>query len=199
MEELVTEIIQTISGMADKEKRFIVGIDGLSRSGKTTLVNHIRKMEEQEGKLTVLVFHLDDYIVEQNKRYNTSYEEWYEYYYLQWDINSLKESLFQKLKVSEQVTLQLYEASHDTHSTHTISLPENCLIIVEGVFLQRKEWRDYFDFVIYLDCPREIRFKRESENTQKNIEKFQNRYWKAEDFYLDTVFPKAQANMVLKS
>ncbi len=44
------------------------------------------------------IFHIDDHIVERNKRYNTGFEEWYEYYYLQWDIEWLRQKFFQKLQ-----------------------------------------------------------------------------------------------------
>jgi uridine kinase len=49
-----------------------------------------------------------------------------------------------------------------------------------------------------LDCPRSKRFVRESEEAQENLSKFTNRYWKAEDFYLSTVSPKEQADLVIK-
>ena len=48
--------------------RFILGVDGLSRSGKTTFVNKLSHML-QEKNIPICVFHMDDYIVERNKRY----------------------------------------------------------------------------------------------------------------------------------
>ena len=33
---------------------------------------------------------------------------------------------------------------------------------------------------------------RESEETQKNLSKFQNRYWKAEDYYLESETPTGE-------
>jgi uridine kinase len=65
-----------------------------------------------------------------------------------------------------------------------VLIPNDCVVIIEGVFLQRKEWREFFDYIVYLDCPRETRFLREGEIVKGNIEKFRNRYWKAEDYYL---------------
>lgn len=72
------------------------------------------------------------------------------------------------------------------------------MIIIEGVFLQRSEWRSFYDYVVYLDCPRNKRFLRESNATQKDIEKFRNRYWQAEDYYLKMEAPAKQANLILK-
>lgn len=92
-----------------------------------------------------------------------------------------------------------YDNQSDTHNIQVVRLPETCLIIVEGVFLQRNEWRSFYDYLVYLDCPREIRYNRESDVTQSNIEKFRNRYWKAEEYYLDTESPKKQADLVFQN
>ena len=47
------------------------------------------------------IFHIDDHIVERNKRYHTGYEEWYEYYYLQWDIAYLQKKFFKSYKLKQ--------------------------------------------------------------------------------------------------
>jgi len=188
-------ILNRISNI-EQGKRVILGIDGLSRSGKTTFV---KKVEHHLQKLniSVYIFHIDDYIVERKKRYDTDYEEWYEYYYLQWDVELLKDSLFKELKVSKELHLLNYDYYSDRQKLQVVKIPDTCLIIIEGVFLQRSEWRTFFDYMIYLDCPKDKRFKRESDVTQNNIKKLEERYWKAEDYYIGTVSPKKQANLVI--
>ncbi|NOU86247.1 hypothetical protein GC102_10735 [Paenibacillus sp. LMG 31460] len=180
------------------DERFILGFDGLSRAGKTTIVEEIRKGLIDNEK-TVCVFHIDDYIVERKKRYDTGFEEWHEYYNLQWDVEYLSQQLFAKLRDAEEVTLPFYNSKSDEIIQRTVVIPHDCIIIVEGVFLQRKEWREFFDFVVYLDCPRQTRFERESANIRQHVEKFKTRYWKAEDYYLNTLCPLSKADMVLSS
>ncbi|EMA6342846.1 kinase [Bacillus cytotoxicus] len=177
-------------------KRFVLGIDGLSRSGKTTLVKQLEQKLKQKGA-SFYMFHMDDHIVERNKRYHTKFEEWYEYYYLQWDIEWLRYHFFQQLKRKEQFRLPFYNDKTDSCKMRDIKIPIPCTIIIEGIFLQRKEWREYFDYIIYLDCPREKRFAREHESVRKNISKFKNRYWKAEDHYLETELPKQRAHFIM--
>ncbi|MCU5378433.1 kinase [Bacillus cereus] len=180
-----------------KEKRFILGIDGLSRSGKTTFVANLKENMKQES-IPFHIFHIDDHIVERNKRYHTGYEEWYEYYYLQWDIAYLQKNFFQKLQTETKLTLPFYYDETDLSEMKKVQIPIVGVIVIEGVFLQRKEWRDFFHYMVYLDCPRETRFLRESEETQKNLSKFENRYWKAEDYYLETELPKDRADLVIQ-
>ncbi|MGG1684363.1 kinase [Pseudalkalibacillus sp. NRS-1564] len=160
---------------------FLLGIDGLSRSGKTTFVSELEHLLEMSGYRSV-TFHIDDYIEPKEKRYNTGHEEWYEYYFLQWDVAKLKQQLFDS--IMERIP------------------PENLkvdLVLIEGVFLQRDEWRSAFDCVLFLQCERDVRFGREKEETQRNLKKFEERYWKAEKYYMDTVKPLERADFVVES
>ena len=179
-------------------QRFILGIDGLSRSGKTTFAKSLRETLRKEQRDSCL-FHLDNHIVERKNRYDTGQEEWHEYYNLQWDVDYLRENLFAKLRSSSEVNLMFYDAKLDRQVIRTVLLPMDCIVIVEGVFLQRLQWREFFDLLVYLDCPRETRFSRETDRSQSNIEKFSNRYWKAEDHYLDSVRPFVGADMIIKN
>lgn len=197
LEHKILHIVNKIPKL-EQGQRIVLGIDGLSRSGKTTLTKKVVQ-HLQEKNISVCLFHIDNYIVEKNRRYNTDYEEWYEYYYLQWDVKWLKENLFQKLKKSNELQLLTYDDGSDTKRLEITEIPETCVIIIEGVFLQRKDWRNFYDMIVYLDSPRDMRFNRESEATKSNIEKFQNRYWKAEDYYLEVETPLAQADLVIQN
>ncbi len=177
-------------------QRLVIGLDGLSRSGKTTLTHAVERYLRTRN-FPVIVFHLDDYIVERSKRYGTGHEEGYEYYHLQWNTEALRTDLFGKLKSANAISLPKYEERNDGHALQTTDLPDSCVILVEGVFLQRTEWRTYLDTAVYLDCPRDVRFARESESTQTNLHKFTNRYWKGEDYYLSTVHPEQSADLIV--
>jgi len=190
------ELLRQVISVLHTNKRCILGIDGLSRAGKTTLVKSIASMlTEKEIKNTVI--HLDDHIVERSKRYNTGQEEWQEYYSLQWDVDSLVKSLFDNLIHSDEIELSYYDNETDQHVNRTLNLAFKKVIIVEGIFLQREEWRPYIDYTVFIDCPRDVRFARENSQTQLNIEKFRNRYWKAEDYYMEKLRPVEKADLVV--
>ena len=182
---------------SDGQERFILGIDGLSRSGKTTLASAVAKQAEAM-EIAFCLFHIDDFIVERNKRYGTGLDEWREYYELQWPVDKLTQTFFSELKKAEQVELAYYDAELDQCLTKTVQLPERVLILIEGVFLQRIEWRCYYDRVLYLACPRENRLLREAKAVRENLEKMERRYWKAESHYEKIVQPETQADWVLQ-
>ncbi|SFG49301.1 uridine kinase [Halobacillus alkaliphilus] len=177
---------------------YIIGVDGLSRSGKTTFVNQLES-ELNKKRVDLCTFHMDNHIVKKNERYDTGFEDWYEYYQLQWEVEWLKEHLFEKVRCGCQLTLPFYDNEADERNYQTVDLPQEGVILIEGVFLQRKEWRPYFDHIIFLDCARNRRFAREDPFARKNMDKFRNRYWKAEDYYLRDVKPRISANCVLNT
>ncbi|PQZ57920.1 uridine kinase [Bacillus sp. MYb209] len=189
-----SEIMKVIK--EHKDERFILGIDGLSRSGKTTLVKELEEDMKESG-IPFHIFHIDDHITERNKRYHTGFAEWYEYYNLQWDIDWLQRNLFQKLQNDIKLELPFYHDETNSCELKEIRIPLVGVIVVEGVFLQRIEWREFFHYMVYLDCSRQTRFLRESVETQRNLSKFQNRYWKAEDYYLEKESPKERANLII--
>jgi uridine kinase len=175
--------------------RYILGIDGLGRAGKTTIVKEIiNKLTDKP----FYIFHIDDHIVERKFRYNTSLAEWEEYYFLQWKVGWLADNFFKKLKESSSFDMPYYDKETDKISIKSIELPSNCLIIIEGVFLQRKEWRDSLDYIVYMDCSRQKRFQREDELAKLNLNKLEKRYWKAEEYYLKTEKPMERANIILR-
>jgi uridine kinase len=201
--EMANELETKFNTRANKTRSYIVGIDGLSGAGKTTLVH---KLEERLKHIcNVVIIHIDDYIVNRTSRYNTGLDEWYEYYYLQWDAEILKDGLFKSIYTgNSKLTLPFYEKSSDTIFTKTISVPPNSIVIIEGIFLQRKEWKAFYDYIVFIDCPREVRYervlKRDSYigDKQAILDKYKRRYWLGEEYYLRTVNPMENANKILK-
>lgn len=182
----------------DPTGRSVIGFDGLSRSGKTYLSNRIADYLYDQG-IPCYLFHIDDFIVERERRYGTGLEEWREYYFLQWETEELAEQFFSKLKSESEIRLAPYDNGSDFRNCKKVEIPKAGIILVEGVFLQRPEWRPYFDGVFYVDCPKQQRYERESPEAKRNIEKLANRYWKAELYYEETIAPKERADWVIQN
>ena len=194
----VLDVIHAARSMHSANRPFVVAIDGLSGAGKTTLVSHLN------GESDLLVLHIDDYIVERAKRYETGQSEPTEYYALQWDVSRLERELFRPL--TEGVTklvLPRYDQERDVITEQVVDVSSAHTVVVEGIFLQRPEWQPYFDYVIYLDCPREVRYERVLNrdtylgNPAERLAKYKRRYWPGEDLYLERIDPKNTAHIVL--
>lgn len=144
MEHKILNIINKIP-RPEQDQRIVLGIAGLSRSGKTTLTKKVVQ-HLQEKNISVCLFHIDDYIVEKKRRYNTGYGEWIEYYKLQWDVKWLKENLFQKLKKSNELQLLTYDYGSDTQSLEITEVPDTCVIVIEGVFFTKKSLEKFLRY-----------------------------------------------------
>ncbi|WP_079479827.1 kinase [Halobacillus salinus] len=193
---MMEELNEYIKLLKRGEDRVLIGVDGLSRSGKTTFTKRLSTLLFQEG-FRVATIHLDDYITPEEVRYGSSFPEWKEYYELQWDVSVLREELFKRMRKENVLKLPKYSQQYATIYEEMLVIEAVDIVIVEGVFLQRPSWRGFFDQVIYLDVPRIERFKRENVETQKKIDKFKRRYWKAEEHYLETSQPALKADLVI--
>ncbi|WP_252503513.1 kinase [Sporosarcina sp. Marseille-Q4943] len=200
--EIVEKIIFQFLIRPNKTCPLIVGIDGLGGSGKTTLVKEIEQELINENCQAV-TFHLDDHIVERKKRYQTGHEEWYEYYYLQWDVNNLTANLFEPLHSGcHSIYLAFYDKYTDSNLIKQTTVTSDSIVLIEGVFLQRHEWKRFYDIVFFLDCPRELRYERVLNrdlyigNYEERLQKYQRRYWLGEEHYMDILKPITNANFV---
>lgn len=186
----------------NKNRPLIVGFDGLGGAGKTTFVKKV-KQELKGYNCAVNLVHLDDHIVKRNNRYHTGNEEWYEYYYLQWDIDGLLNTLLKPLYNSEHINLSFYDKSTDSISNRQVDVLTNSIVIIEGIFLQRKEWRSFFDYVVFLNCPFELRRERVLNRDsyigeyQVRLKKYTERYWLGEKHYLKTINPRSIADLLI--
>lgn len=181
-----------------ENRPYVVAIDGLSGAGKTTLVNELKETLDN-----IVIIHIDDHIVVKSKRYDTGQEQWFEYYQLQWDTEFLREHLFQKIQQNiSSLTLPFYQSDEDTHINKTINLSTNNIVIIEGVFLLREEWKHFYDYIVFLDCPKEVRYKRVLQRDQyigsidERLKKYKTRYWVAEEYYIKIQNPFGLAHYI---
>ncbi|TQR21693.1 kinase [Psychrobacillus vulpis] len=202
---ITNRVIKGITQLEKMDRPYIIGIDGLSGAGKTTITEKIKE-ELMSEEYNVVIIHIDDLIVERAKRYNTGYPEWYEYYMLQWDVEYIKENLFEAVHQKlNHIDIKFYESANDRCHSKNIDLEKCTLILIEGIFLQRKEWRAFFDYVIYLDCPKDIRYDRVLQrdtylgDMKERLEKYERRYWMGEDYYLQEENPIQNSDIVINS
>lgn len=177
----------------------LIGIDGLGGSGKTMYAYKLQQQLEDS-----VILHLDDFVHKKEVRYNENYEEWYCYYHLQWRYDYLIQKLLLPLKNGLDVneTIEVYDRETDSYMLRKIEIPVGTTVIVEGVFLQRPELRPYFETVIYLELDKETRLKRISDrdiymgNKEEIALKYEQRYFPAEEMYIEQCNPFALADIV---
>lgn len=180
-------------------RSLLIGIDGLGGSGKTTYAYALQRQIKN-----CIILHLDDFIYPKKVRYNEDYEEWECYYRLQWRYDELIETLLMPLNKGQSVheAIEIYNKETDSYTMREMKIPAGTIVIVEGVFLQRPELSPFFDCVIYLDVEKELRLQRVLHrdtyigDKEEILWKYENRYFPAEDVYLEQCQPLARADAV---
>ena len=196
-------VCSSIIRIADNHKVTVVGIDGLGGAGKSTISERICERLESY-KFNIILLHIDDFINVREIRYNTAYPEWQCYYDLQWRYGYFVETINQiKNGAKNQVEVELYDKDNDNYYKQSYNVTEHTVVIVEGIFLQRKELKGIFDFMVYIDIPETVRLERVLKrdtyigNKQQIVDKYQNRYFPAEHKYFREYQPNKLADYVI--
>lgn len=182
---------------------YIIGIDGLGGAGKSTLVNSL-KLQLRNKNYNSYVLHIDDFIYPKCIRYNLSKEEWDCYYNVQWRYDYLVKEILAPIKNGEIIDkkIEIYNRENDEYFTQRVNLAHGSVLILEGIFLQRKELKDYLNFVIYLDVAKEVRLNRvlARDGYIGGVEdikcKYEKRYFPAEERYISEYSPIETADFV---
>lgn len=195
--------IDSIVSIAETRSISIIGIDGLGGAGKSTISEMICSDLERNGIHTILL-HIDDFIHTRQIRYNSEYPEWRCYYELQWRYDYFIQTV-KRLKAASDhsVEVELYDKDNDKYYTEIYTTTSKTAVIVEGIFLQRKELQGFFDYMVYIDVPENVRLSRVLQrdtyigNERQIINKYRTRYFPAERHYFRIYQPDQSADCLI--
>lgn len=199
----IQHIYENVINRAAAKDIYIVGIDGLGGAGKSTISEELCRKFESAHYHTILL-HIDDFIHVRKIRYNSACPEWQCYYDLQWRYDYLLDVIGQLKSADDAcVEIELYDKDNDTYYKQCFDVKENTIVIVEGIFLQRKELKGLFDYMIYIDIPEDVRLDRVLKRDtyiggeQEIIDKYHNRYFPAEHIYVEKYAPHKGADFCM--
>ncbi len=199
-----TGITEQIKSLLKPDRTLIIGIDGLGGAGKSTISEAVYGQLCRDG-YNVTLLHIDDFIHPRSVRYNDNYTEWECYYNIQWRYDYLVDEVIQPIKSGVfKDTIELYDKENDTYYLSNADISAGSIVIVEGVFLQREELCNLFDFMIYIDISESVRLERVLErdgyigDKEQIKEKYDNRYFPAERYYVEKCLPAMNADYIIK-
>lgn len=187
-----------------KDRPFLIGIDGISGSGKTTTSENVSRTLEQLGyrvhKISfdnfwsstedcrAMRFNPEKPIVGSDYRWQKLRDE-------------ILIPLHEKKPVNCVVNDDSVEVDHfcavDVISYDNL-LAENDVIIVEGVFIVRDELRKYYDYSIFIKSPRKISFDRVLEREGDYMKQWYQNYWHPEEnLYLKRQEPHTKVDWLI--
>lgn len=199
------DIIKNVIKKQKRDEAFLIGMDGLGGAGKTTFAEKLKRNLEFNG-FHVVLLHMDDFIHPQKIRYSAKQDEWICYYDKQWRYDYVIENILYPIHLGETIdqNIEIYDKKNDTYEKRHVSIGSNTIVMLEGVFIQRPELKMFFDFVVYMDVPKDKRLERVLLRDTyigdriKIQEKYEKRYFPAEDFYMKSCSPIANADYVME-
>lgn len=184
----------------------IVGIDGKDASGKTTFANNLAITLQKLTDRKIIRVSLDDFFHPRANRSHQAdqakgcYEDTF-------NIEGIITYLLAPLKKNGRYTQKIFDYESDSHIEVVVSqAPADAIVVIDGVFLQRPEFRDFWDYTVLLEVSDEMAIKRGSFRDAVRIgdvesakQKYINRYIASQKIYYDECHPKERASIVINN
>lgn len=204
--EPISRIVDAIAVRAATrpgEGSLLVAISGIDGSGKSTIAPRMVERLEERGLHTVLIS-LDAWHHPPERRF--SKEDPAQHFY---DHAFRFEELFRllldplKQNRSVQLTVELTRLPENDFRRVTYDFRDVDVILLEGIFLLKRELRRNYDLAFWIDCPFETALRRALARNQEGlspeeiIRDYETIYFPAQWIHLERDDPRANADGIL--
>ncbi|MDO8265706.1 MAG: uridine kinase [Candidatus Saccharibacteria bacterium] len=187
-------------------ERLIVAVDGVDTSGKTYFADELGRVLESTGRVVIRAS-IDGFHNPRKIRYAQGEYSPEGYYQDSFNLDGFIKDLLLRYKNRDQQGF--LTAVHDVRTDNRVEnlwteVPEEAILIIDGIFLMRPELERYWDYKIFLDVPFEEVIRRaklrdgDLLGTELEI-KYQRRYIPAQKKYLQEINPKVKADKVINN
>ncbi|HEV2602495.1 MAG TPA: uridine kinase [Microvirga sp.] len=181
-----------------------VAVDGVDGLGKTTLADRLGSAEQARGR-PVIRASVDGFHNPREDRYRRGRDSPEGFYRDSYDLDALRRDLLDPLSPGGSGVYRTAVFDHATDqpvaSARQLAV-EGAVLILDGLFLHRRELRGYWDLSIFLDAPFEITIPRGASRgagwgSPDPAAPSNHRYVGGQMLYLAENDPKARATIVI--
>lgn len=186
------ELSQQLADCPRKQSTLLIAVDGPGGSGKSTLA---RSIAEQTAHSTIL--QMDDFFFPNQLRASAKGDTTELGGDLDW--RRMRNQVLTPLSRDKPGKYQRYDWGMDKLA-ESRDLPVGGMVIVEGVYSLRHELRDFYDFRIWVNCPKEVYLARGLERDSSIEESraiWENVWIPAEERYAREHQPERVADLVI--
>jgi len=180
----------------------LVAVDGVDGSGKTTFAGHLACAVHDYGR-PVHVVHLDDFLNPRAIRYARGRASPQGYFLDTYDLAAFTTGVLEPLQAggTRRIVPRVFDHRADSPvHVATVLVPEQAVVIVEGMFLHRHELAHRWDTSIFLQVPFTVTAQRMAARDRSEPDPehpSMTRYVKGQRLYLSTCDPASRATHVL--
>jgi uridine kinase len=199
----VTERILAQRQLVPPSRSLLVGISGIDGSGKGYVTRQLEARITQNSIATANI-NVDGWLNLPDRRFSTidSGTHFYE--------NAIRfDELFSKLLLplrdhrSVEVVADFAEETASRYRKHTYSFKNVAVVLVEGIFLFKREHLQHFDLTIWVDCSFSTALARALERKQEGlppaatIRAYDGIYFPAQKAHMDRDHPRESADLLI--
>ena len=183
----------------------LVGISGIDGCGKGYVARQLEACLALHGVIPAIV-NVDGWLNLPERRFDQSYpaENFYE--------NAIRfDQFFTQLVIplrdrrNVHLVADFTEETASQYRKHTYDFKDVSVILVEGIFLFKREYRTHFDLAIWVDCSfptalaRAIDRAQEGLSAAKTIAAYETVYFPAQRIHLNHDNPRENADLIFEN
>ena len=155
IDDLFASIAGQLASPQPTGRPLLAGVDGAGGAGKSTFATHLAQGLRERGAAAEIV-HVDDFYLPSAER-NCRHRD--DRVGADFDWRRLRDQVLVPLRSGQPASYPRYDWGADALAEwHAI--PDVQVILVEGVYVLRRELRPCYDVMVWIDCPREMRLAR---------------------------------------
>lgn len=204
LDEVVTRILERRAEVPES-RSLLVGLSGIDGSGKGYLAGQIEAHLAQRA-CAAAILHLDGWLNLPEKRFSESApaRNFYE--------NAIRfEEFFSQLVMplrdrrSVRLVADFVEETSRQYRNEIYEFKNVGIIVVEGIFLFKPQYRELFDLTVWIDCSYPIALARAIDRGQeglspaKTINAYETIYFPAQRIHLAQDKPRENADLILEN
>ena len=202
--QILRAIDRLAADIAEKstDSALLVGISGIDASGKGYIA--ARLAEQLSCTLNVAVINVDGWLNLPHVRFSDN-EPGLHFYEHALRLDEMFELLVRPLKCDRRIdiTADYAEETSAELRPHRYLFENVDVILVEGIFLFKRQYLDHFDLKIWIECSFETALKRAAARSQEGlsvpetIRAYETTYFPAQRIHFDADQPQESADIVL--
>ncbi|MBN2465462.1 HAD hydrolase-like protein [candidate division WOR-3 bacterium] len=196
---VLRRIVEEAGQRKKTDQALVIGVNGIDCAGKTEFAKALEEYLRAQG-LRTQVIHIDDFHNPKAVRYAGD-DERDNYYNRSFDLTRVVEKLLRPIGEKRDFSTRLRPLNLDTDEYDTVRefvISSDTVVILEGVFLFRKELAPYIDYKVFLDIsPDESKRRAQARDPQATADKCDTKYLPAQLRYLEEHPPDRVADMVV--
>lgn len=186
--------------------RVVIAVDGTDGAGKTTFADALAAVFAEDGS-AVFRASIDDFHRPRAERYARGRRSPEGFYLDSYDYATFRRVLIDPFRDGRQTggatgfQLAAFDLARDLPvEARWVTGPSDAVLIVDGIFLHRRELAHLWDWSVWLEVPPDITFARmaERDGSDPDPDAASNaRYRDGQELYLHDANPRAEASVVI--